>query len=290
MDEIAEALFQLKINDQSPIIKSALANHIIVLKNIKERRKLYLDEVEKDISSTITKIDANNYFVDLENNISQDIFNGMDLYSLAEKYNLKISNLNNVTKNYYNYDDNDKIFYENLINNVFNSNADFVNDIVRIDQNNSYIHKVTNVQVSEPMNFQEIREKVFDDWKVSKKIEEIQILLEKNKTNFYFLNQLASKYDADIKQISINNTSNDLPRNLITEIFSSDLNTFSFAKLDNGIYITKNVEIIMPKNIKSDANQILLYNDFRYSLNSELLNKVKISTNDKLINALLNNF
>ena len=27
------------------------------------------------------------------------------------------------------------------------------------------------------MNFQEIREKVFADWKVSKKIEEIQILL-----------------------------------------------------------------------------------------------------------------
>ena len=49
LDEISESLFQLEINDQSPIIKSTLANHIIVLKNIELKRKLTLDEVEKDI-------------------------------------------------------------------------------------------------------------------------------------------------------------------------------------------------------------------------------------------------
>ena len=44
----------------------------------------------------------------------------------------------------------------------------------------------------------------------------------------------------------------------------------------------------MPEN--NNSNQILLYNDFRKSMNSALLNKVKISTNDKLITALLNNY
>ena len=136
LDEIAETLFQLKVNDQSPIIKSTLANHIIVLNKIKQSKKLTLEEAKENIISTITDIDTNNYLIDLENNISQDIFNGMDLKDLAEKYNLKVSNLENITKNYSNYDLKEKTFYDNLINNTFNSNADFVNDVVRQDQNN----------------------------------------------------------------------------------------------------------------------------------------------------------
>ena len=44
------------------------------------------------------------------------------------------------------------------------------------------------------------------------------------------------------------------------------------------------------KNTNSNSNKILLYKDFRNSLNSELLKKVKISTNDKLINVLLNRY
>ena len=289
-DEIAEPLFQLGINGQSTIIKSTLAHHIIVLKDINQSRKLTLNEVEKDIRSTITEIDTNNYLVDLENNISQDILNGMDLNALADTYNLKVSGFNNISKNYDNFDEKDNIFYENLINNTFNANADFVNDIVRIDKNNFYLYKVTNILVSKPIKFKEIRDNVFKDWKVSKKIEEIHILLDKNKTNFNFINQLASKYNTTIKEISINNTNNDLPRILISDIFSNDLNTFSVATFDNKIYITRTLDIKMLKNTNSNSNKILLYKDFRNSLNSELLKKVKISTNDKLINVLLNRY
>ena len=71
-----------------------------------------LEEAEESIRETITEIDTNNYLIDLENNISQDIFNGMDLKALAEKYKLKVSNLENITKNYSNYDAKGKTFYE----------------------------------------------------------------------------------------------------------------------------------------------------------------------------------
>ena len=46
----------------------------------------------------------------------------------------------------------------------------------------------------------------------------------------------------------------------------------------------------MSKNTNNYSNNILLYNDLRNSLSSELLSKVKISTNDKLINGLLNSY
>jgi len=157
LDEIAEPLFKLRINEQSSIIKSTIANHIIVLNDIKKRRKLTLEETEEDISSTITEIDTNNYLVDLENNISKDIFNGMNLRVIVDKYKLKLSNLKNITKNYSNFDEKDKIFYENLINNVFNANADFVNDTVRVDQDNFNFYKVTNILDSEPIKIKEIR-------------------------------------------------------------------------------------------------------------------------------------
>ena len=58
-------LFKLKTNDQSSIIETALANHIIVLEKIEPRTQLTIDKVEKDISSTITDIDTNNYLIDL---------------------------------------------------------------------------------------------------------------------------------------------------------------------------------------------------------------------------------
>ena len=212
----------------------------------------------------------------------------MDLKALAEKYKLKVSNLENITKNYSNYDAKEKTFYENLIRNTFNSNADFVNDVVRQDQNNFYVYKVTNIMYSEPIEFKEIRENVLKNWKISKKIEKIHILLDKNKTNNNFLNQLTSKYNTDIKQITINNNSDNLPKILISDIFVNDLNTFNLATFDNKIYITRILDINMPDN--SNSNKILLYNDFRKSLNSALLNEVKISTNDKLIKALLNNY
>ena len=270
LDEIAETLFQLKVNDQSPIIKSTLANHIIVLNKIKQSKKLTLEEAKENIISTITDIDTNNYLIDLENNISQDIFNGMDLKDLAEKYNLKVSNLENITKNYSNYDLKEKTFYDKLINNTFNSNADFVNDVVRQDQNNFYVYKVTNIVASEPIKFEEIKENVFNDWKISKKITEINTLLDKNKTNYNFLNQLATKYNTNIKQITINNNSDNLPKILISDIFANDLNKYNLATFDNRIFITKILDINMPEN--NNSNQILLYNDFRKSMNSALLN------------------
>ena len=113
-------------------------------------------------------------------------------------------------------------------------------------------------------------------------------MLDKNKTNNNFLNQLTSKYNTNIKQITINNNSDNLPKILISDIFANDLNKYNLATFDNRIYITRILDINMPEN--NNSNKILLYNDFRKSLNSALLNKVKISTNDKLIKALLNNY
>ena len=291
MDEIADPLFKLKINNQSSIIKTALANHIVVLENIKPSRQLTIDEVEKNISSTITDIDTKNYLIDLENNISEDILNGMDLNTLANKYNLNLLNIENITRDYGDFDDKDSLFYESFITNAFNANVDFVNDIARVDENIFYIYKVTNISFSEPLNFNEIKNIVLEDWKASKKIEEIKKSLKNNQKNNNFIDLLASKYKTTINQhLSINNTNSDLPKILISDIFSSDINTINIAHTDNEIFIAKTLEIKIPKNDNENSNKIQLLNDFKNILNSEILKNAKISINDKLMNAIIDSY
>ncbi len=290
MDEIAESLFNLKLNNQSAIIESPIANHIVVLKNIEPRRQLTFDEVKENISLTIAEIDSNNYLLDLESNISQDILNGMDLIKLANKYSLNLLNINNITRNYNNFANKDKLFYESLIENAFNANVDYVNDIIRLDKNKFYIYNVTNILFSNPLNFDEIRNKVFENWKFSKRIEEIQIATNLNKNNKNFINKLASKYNTKINQISIMNTNGNLPKILISDIFSNELDTINFANTDNEIFVAKVLDIKIPKNNNDNYNNIQLIDDFKNILKLEMLKNVKISINDNLINVLIDSY
>ena len=69
IEEIAQSLFKLKINEQSQIIKTPLAYHIVIMKNINPKSQLSFNEVRDDIIKTISNIDVNNFLLDLENEI-----------------------------------------------------------------------------------------------------------------------------------------------------------------------------------------------------------------------------
>ena len=104
-----------------------------------------------------------------------------------------------------------------------------------------------------------------------------------------FLKELSSLYNLPIKELEINKNSQVLPRNLILEIFEGvkDTNIHKLERSD--MHLVKIVNIKIPNN--NDKNEeISLMNNLRSSFNNELIKNVKISTNDRVINAVIDRY
>ena len=286
LEEIANALFKLQINQQSEIIETTLSKHIIILQNIKPESQLQLSEVQNDIKETIANIEINNYLNELNSNISKNIIEGKSLNEIANIHNLELQILKNLTKNFSNFEDNKKDFYKSLISNSFSANKNFVNDIVTINPNSFYIFNVKDIVPSEPIELSEIKDMVLKDWQQSKRIEKI---LNEIKHNLNILNKLSDLHNLTIKEAEINIDSQELPTKLVFDIFNSDRGTIVQLFEENKVYIAKITDIIIPKNVNEIAN-LSLMNDLRGSFGNELIKNKKISTNDNLINAVINNY
>ena len=152
LDEISNVLFKLKVDQQSEIFETALAKHIIILQNIKPESQLPFNVVQDNIKETITNIEIDNYFTELNNNIAEKIVNGNSLNNIATEFQLKLKKHNSLTKSYADFGNDQKVFFKSLITNAFATNKDFINDIVTIDSNHFYFFNVTNIEPSIPLD------------------------------------------------------------------------------------------------------------------------------------------
>ena len=64
IEEISQSLFTLSVNEQSKIIQTALAHHIIILIDIFPEKKLSFNEAKDDIKKTISENDVKNFLID----------------------------------------------------------------------------------------------------------------------------------------------------------------------------------------------------------------------------------
>ena len=69
----------------------------------------------------------------------------------------------------FEYEDNEKVFYNSLITNSFAANKDFLSDTIKINQDSFYIFNVTEIEFSEIIELNKIKDQVFKDWEKSKK-------------------------------------------------------------------------------------------------------------------------
>ena len=289
LEEIANILFKLHVDQHSEIIETAIAKHIILLQKIKTESQLQLEFVKNNIKETITKIEVNNYFTELNNNISEKIVDGHSLYNIATDFQLELKTLKKLTENYNNFKNEEKVFFESLITNAFSTNKDFVNDIITINPDLFYIFNVTEIESSLPLDIFEIKEIVSKDWKTSKRIEMIEQQIKENKTNLNFVKKLSSLFNLPIEELEINRNSQELPRNLIFEIFEGDINSNIHQLQNNNIHLVKIVNIKIPDKNNKNEN-LSLMNNLRSSFGNELIKNVKISTNDSLINAVIDRY
>jgi len=209
LEEISKPLFELNQNQQSKIIETSIAKHIIILQSIEPERQLKFDEVKENIKNTITAIELNNYFTDIKNQASEKILNGKSLSEIANDFNLTISLINNITQDYDQYDQSEEIIISSLIPAAFGSNKDFVSDVIDINNDYAYIFNVKEITPSTPLDITSIQEILLNDWKKSKKIEKINSDVKINIDNNNFFSQLLSTYQLQPKELIINNNFNE---------------------------------------------------------------------------------
>jgi hypothetical protein len=139
---------------------------------------------------------------------------------------------------------------------------------------------------SEPIDLSEIKDIVLKDWQNTKRIEKI---LNEIQNNINFIDKLSDLHNLTVKEAEINIDSKELPKKLISDIFEADKGAIVQLFEENKVYFAIITDITMPKNI-NEINELSLQNDLRGSFGAELTKNKKISTNDKLIDAVINNF
>ena len=81
-----------------------------------------------------------------------------------------------------------------------------------------------------------------------------------------------------------------MPKNLIIDIFNSDLNAISYVVVENKIHLSKLLKINIDEKSDLINESISLNEEIRNALYNELVKKTKISTNDQMINAVINSY
>ena len=289
LEEISKPLFELNQNQQSKIIETSIAKHIIILQSIEPERQLKFDEVKENIKNTITAIELNNYFTDIKNQASEKILNGKLLSEIANDFNLTISLINNITQDYDQYDQSEEIIISSLIPAAFGSNKDFVSDVIDINNDYAYIFNVKEITPSTPLDITSIQEILLNDWKKSKKIEKINSDVKINKDNNNFFSQLLSTYQLQPQELIINNNFNELPRSFIVEVLEGEKGQNIQYIYNNLVHIAKIIDITIPDE-KNDNISISMADDLRGSFGGELYKNKNMSTNDSLINAIIQQY
>ena len=78
--------------------------------------------------------------------------------------------------------------------------------------------------------------------------------------------------------------------NLTSTIFNSNINDISYIIDKDRIHIAKLLKINIKDKLNETNNKIALNDEIRKAVYFELLKNVNISTNDQLIEAILNNY
>ena len=289
LDQISDPLFKLLPNKQSDIIVTPLSKHIVILKSIKSSYQSKLEEVKNEVIETIKKVESDDYVSELSNQISEKILNGLSFNEIASSLNLKIEFVKDLTRGYDDYDQSKKIIFSNLKKTSFESNSDFVSDVNIINEDLSYVFNVKSINLSKPLELDQIKDRVLINWKDSKRLEKIKSDVLKNIDNNLFVSNLSQQYNINmIEGLIVSKNYNEIPKNLINSIFDSKKNKNILNIFKNILYIARIENVIIPDN---DISELISINrDLKSSFGQELMKSKKIKTNDNLINALLDQY
>jgi len=200
-----------------------------------------------------------------------------------------VNKVNQFSKTQLNKLEQEKQFFNNLYDKSFNADKDFVSDIIKINNSSFYLYNVSNIYSPSPIKIENIEKTVEKDLRFYLKKEEISKLLDLNKYKENFIEEQSFFYNIDFEKIDIRKGSNILPLKLTNAIFNENEKSNLFDLDTNELNFIKIDEIIIKENSNFD-NELSILGNLKNSFSNELLKNLKVSTNDNLINAVLDNY
>jgi peptidyl-prolyl cis-trans isomerase D len=288
LENLSNAIFNLEKNQVSEVVETALAKHIVVLNNIYPEKQSTLNESKEEITDTLLQVEVESFIIDLKNNISQQILDGLSLNEIAMENSLKIENLKNAERN--NIQAENDLIKNQVIAKGFASNKDFVSDIEDLDDSRSFIVNVDNIENERPHELKEVFEIVSSDWIDSLKIESINTQIDKILEGSKSLEEIANFVKKEILNEDMKLDSNLFPTTLKNKVFTDEINQISLSISNKDIYISQLKQISFPKEEPNNAQALSMLSELRSNFGAEIIKDKNISTNDNLIQALIRQY
>ena len=288
LENLSNAIFNLEKNQVSEVVETALAKHIVVLNNIYPEKQSTLNESKEEITDTLLQVEVESFIIDLKNNISQQILDGLSLNEIAMENSLKIENLKNAERN--NIQAENDLIKNQVIAKGFASNKDFVSDIEDLDDSRSFIVNVDNIENERPHELKEVFEIVSSDWIDSLKIESINTQIDKILEGSKSLEEIANFVKKEILNEDMKLDSNLFPTTLKNKVFTDEINQISLSISNKDIYISQLKQISFPKEEPNNTQSLSMLSELRSNFGAEIIKDKNISTNDNLIQALIRQY
>ncbi len=288
LENLSNAIFNLEKNQVSEVVETALAKHIVVLNNIYPEKQSTLNESKQEITDTLLQVEVESFIIDLKNNISQQILDGLSLNEIAMENSLKIENLKNAERN--NIQAENDLIKNQVIAKGFASNKDFVSDIEDLDDSRSFIVNVDYIENERPHELKEVFEIVSSDWIDSLKIESINTQIDKILEGSKSLEEIANFVKKEILNEDMKLDSNLFPTTLKNKVFTDEINQISLSISNKDIYISQLKQISFPKEEPNNTQALSMLSELRSNFGAEIIKDKNISTNDNLIQALIRQY
>ncbi len=284
LEQLANAIFELKKGNMSNVIQTTLAYHIIILDEIYLEKELSFNEVKNEIKNNLINFELDNFYIELKLGIDQQIVNGYSINEIAEQNNLKLIKKKKIINNDMEENSAD---LSDLIAFAFTQNKDFVSDLVDINNDTSFIVNIDDIYPSKIENIDNIFEDVLNDFIFTKKTEQAENIFENNKEIF---TDISKFYGVSSENLNLKlKDNNKLPISFKRKIFETDINKVTFGSDENAIYFANIKSIKMPEEGENTSN-INLIGDLKTAFGSEIIKTKEISFNDELINGLLSQY
>ena len=288
LDELSDVIFSLKEDNVSSVVETALAKHIIIVSKIYSESQNSIEESRDEILNTLLEVELNNFILDLKNNISQQILDGFSLNEIASNNSLIIQNIKKAERTFEaNKDD---LIKSEVVTKAFSSNKDFVSDIANINTNQSIIINVDNIIYEKPHELNQIFEKVSGDWIKTLKIKEIENYIDDSISNSNTIKELSIHFQTEVSNINLKLNSNDFPSAFQNKVFDNRIDEIYFSVSTNDVYVAKTNNVTFPNNDNLNNQDLELSSELRSFFGAEIVKNKNISTNDNLIQALINQY
>ena len=288
LDELSDVIFSLKENTISSVVETTLAKHIIIVSKIYSEFQKSIEESRNEILDTLLEVELNNFILDLKNNISQQILDGLSLNEIANNNSLIIKNINKAERV---FDTNQDDFIKNeIVTKAFASNKDFVSDIEDVNKNQSIIINVDNIIYEKPYGLDQVFEEVSADWIKSLKIKEIESYIDNSILNSNAIKEFSIYFKKEASNINLNFNDSELPSAFKNKVFDNEINKVYFNVSNDDVYIAKTNKVTFPNDNNINNQELKLSSELRSFFGAEIVKNKNISTNDNLIQALINQY